>query len=82
MFQAFTDHLIQPQQVFRRDTFAVRRVHDDDTLFRRLFKLLERLDGQYDILADARCLHVVGSDFVRFRIVVVSVYLVGKFFFL
>ena len=71
MFQAFTDHLIQPQQVFRRDTFAVRRVHDDDTLFRRLFKLLERLDGQYDILADARCLHVVGrslSDCCRIRI--------------
>ena len=82
MFQPFAYHLIQTQQVVCRDAFTVRRIRDDDTLFGRLFKLLERLDTQYNVFAHSRRLYVMRGYFVRFRVIVVSVNLVCKFAFL
>ena len=82
MLQAFTNHGVEPQEVVGRDTFAIRRIGYDDALFLWLLKLLERLELQYDVLAQSGCLHVVSSNFVRLRIVVVSINLMVEFTFL
>ena len=78
MLQTFANHLVQSEQVIGRDTFAIRRIHHDDGLLLRLFELLERLQFQRHIFGYTRCLYIMGCDFICFRIVVVSVYLVSK----
>ena len=57
-------------------------VGNDNRLFLRLFKLLERLQFQCHVFGHACRFYVVGSDFVGFRIIVVSVYLMSEFTFL
>ena len=73
MFQAFAYHLIKIKQVARRNTLAIRRVSDDNALFCRLFKLLERLNLQDYIFSNTGSLHVMSGNFVSFRIIVITV---------
>ena len=82
MFQTLAYHSVQSQQVFRRNTFSIRRVGDDDTLFLWLFELLERLYSQYYILAYSSSLYVVNCYFVSLWIIIVSIDFVSKFTFL
>ena len=81
MLQAFTNHLIQSQEVVCRDTFSIRRIGNDDTLFLRLFKLLESLDLQFNILAQSGCLHVTYRYFIGLRVIVITINLMRKFTF-
>ena len=79
MFQTLTNHLVQSKQVIGGDTFTIRGIHDDNGLFLRLFKLLERLQFQCHILGYACRFYIMCCYFVRFRTVVISVNLMRKF---
>ena len=78
MLQTFANHLVQSEQVIGRDTFAIRRIHHDDGLLLRLFELLERLQFQRHIFGYTRRFYIMRRYFIRFRTVIISVYLMGE----
>ena len=71
--EALANHLVGIQQVRRRDTLAVRRVHHDDALLGRLGEVLEVLLGDGDILAQSGSTHVEVGCVHRLHIYIISV---------
>ena len=78
MLQPLAYHLVQSQEVVRGDAFAVGRVGDEDALLLGTGELLEGLQLQFHVLADAGRLQVAGGYLDGTGIVVVGVYPVGE----
>ena len=82
VFQPFADGPVQPQQVGRGDTFAIRRIGDDDAFLGRLRKLVEILLGYFDLFAQSGSFDIPCGDVYGVAVNVVTIDLMCEFTFL
>ena len=54
VLQPFADHTVQFADIIGRDTFAIRRIRDEDARLRRFGELLKRQRLQFDVFRQAR----------------------------
>ena len=73
MFDAFADHVVQPQQIPAGNTFTVRRIGHHDARLRSLRALLERLGLQLDIFHQAGATDIFLGNLDRRRIDIGSI---------
>ena len=93
MFQAFTDGMIESQNIWTTDAFTIRRIGDNDGGFSRLFKVGNVLlcDCHFfshagSLRIDVRCFHCMNVDIVTIDMMlefafltIVVVYLIQQF---
>ena len=68
MFDTFTDHIVQPQQITTGNTFSIRGIGHHDARLGSLRALLERLGPQFDIFHQAGTTDILLGNLDRRRI--------------
>ena len=79
MLQAFANHLVQAQQVGRRDALAIRRIHNHDALLLRSLEILEVLLCYGNVLAQSGCLYIGRCNLHGMAVDVISIDVVLEF---
>ncbi len=82
MLEALANHAVSTQQVWRRDAFAIRRIHHDDTLLSRLREIFEVSFLNRNILGKSGSLHIEASRINSFDIYVITINMMLEFAFL
>ena len=73
VLQLAADGLVEPQQVGRRDAFAVGRISDEQARMQRFLKILDVALLNGDFLGETGCFYVSGGDGNGVHIEVVAV---------